>query len=600
LVDASLIGGLEPKLGDRHLGAITVLGFPNATRPGLLDDLNHLRLPYRWTTRFVPLDHTEANRTLTRLRRQWFAKRKSVYAVLREVMFNEPTPLLDSDADNKASDADLALQELGTDQIAFGYVTTTIVMQASSDAELDERLRAVERAVNGRGFTTIRETINAVEAWFGSLPGHVYANVRQPLVHTLNLCHLVPLSAVWAGQARDDHLDGPPLFLADTSGATPFRFSLHIGDVGHLLIVGPTGAGKSVLLAFMALQFRRYPGARIFVFDKGNSARAAILGLGGQHHVLGIGGPLCFQPLQDIDQPAERSWAAEWLAGLLTHEHVAVTPELKETLWSALGNLASAPRTQRTLTGLSALLQSNTLKSALHPYTLEGPLGSLLDANEERLSFSAAQCFEMEALMNEGGAVVPVLTFLFHRLEAQFDGSPALLILDEAWLFLDNPLFAGRIRDWLKTLRKKNVSVIFATQSLADIADSTIAPAIIESCLQRIFLPNERAIEPQSRAAYLKFGLNDRQVELIAHAQPKREYYLQSARGNRLFELALGPVALAFCGASQPSDQALIDQTLKEVGASQLAESWLRAKDLLWAAEAVADHHQHLLQEVAS
>ena len=589
LADTPLAGGLEPMLGEHHLRTVTVLGFPNTTRPGLLDDLNHLGFPYRWVTRFIPLDKTAANSALTRMRRQWFAKRKSIGVLLREVLYNEPAPLLDSDADNKAVDADAALQELGGDHVSFGYLTATVTVWDESRAQAAEKVRAVERVINARGFTTIRETVNAVEAWLGSLPGHVYANVRQPLVHTLNLAHLVPLSAVWAGPAWNDHLDGPPLLLAETGGTTPFRFSTHVGDVGHMLVVGPTGAGKSVLLALMALQFRRYAGAQVYVFDKGGSARAAVLAMSGRHHALGIGGALAFQPLRHIDDPVVRSWAAEWIAGLLAHEKVVLTPEVKEVVWSALGNLASAPPAERTITGLSVVLQSNALRSALAPYTLEGSYGALLDAEADALALADVQCFEMEALMQEAGAVLPVLTYLFHRLEARFDGRPTLLVLDEAWLFLDNPLFAGRIRDWLKTLRKKNVAIVFATQSLADIADSSIAPALIESCPQRIFLPNDRALEPQSRDAYERFGLNARQVELISAAQPKRDYYLQSWRGNRLFELGLGPVALAFCAASQPSDQALVDRVLAEAGSERFAEAWLLARDLDWAADLLCD-----------
>jgi len=589
LADTPLAGGLEPMLGEHHLRTVTVLGFPNTTRPGLLDDLNHLGFPYRWVTRFIPLDKTAANSALTRMRRQWFAKRKSIGVLLREVLYNEPAPLLDSDADNKAVDADAALQELGGDHVSFGYLTATVTVWDESRAQAAEKVRAVERVINARGFTTIRETVNAVEAWLGSLPGHVYANVRQPLVHTLNLAHLVPLSAVWAGPAWNDHLDGPPLLLAETGGTTPFRFSTHVGDVGHMLVVGPTGAGKSVLLALMALQFRRYAGAQVYVFDKGGSARAAVLAMSGRHHALGIGGALAFQPLRHIDDPVVRSWAAEWIAGLLAHEKVVLTPEVKEVVWSELGNLASAPPAERTITGLSVVLQSNALRSALAPYTLEGSYGALLDAEADALALADVQCFEMEALMQEAGAVLPVLTYLFHRLEARFDGRPTLLVLDEAWLFLDNPLFAGRIRDWLKTLRKKNVAVVFATQSLADIADSSIAPALIESCPQRIFLPNDRALEPQSRDAYERFGLNARQVELISAAQPKRDYYLQSWRGNRLFELGLGPVALAFCAASQPSDQALVDRVLAEAGSERFAEAWLLARDLDWAADLLCD-----------
>ncbi|SMF81589.1 type IV secretion system protein VirB4 [Tistlia consotensis] len=590
LVDTPLTGGLEPMLGDRHLRTLTILGFPNATRPGILDALNHQDFAYRWVTRFLPLDKTAATKVLTRLRRQWFAKRKSITAILREVLTNEPAALVDSDADNKALDADAALQALGGDHVGFGYLTTTVTVWDEDREAAEEKVRAVERIVNGLGFTCIRETVNAVEAWLGSLPGQAYANVRQPLVHTLNLAHLMPLSAVWAGPARNTHLDGPPLLHSETSGSTPFRLSTHVGDVGHMLIVGPTGAGKSVFLSLIALQFRRYAGSQVTIFDKGNSARAAVLAMGGEHHALGaapddIMNALAFQPLRDIDDPATRSWAAEWIGALLAHERVIVTPEVKEAVWSALNNLAAAPAEERTLTGLSVLVQANALKAALQPYTLDGPFGRLLDAAEDRLALSDVQCFETEELMHEAGVVLPVLTYLFHRLEERFDGRPTLLILDEAWVYLDNPLFAARIREWLKVLRKKNVSVIFATQSLADVADSSIAPAIIESCPQRIFLPNDRAIEPQARAAYGRFGLNDRQIELIAQATPKRHYYLQSRRGNRLFDLGLGPVALALCGASDPACQTLIDSILAEHGPEAFAAEFLKARGLDWAAE---------------
>ena len=595
LADTPLAGGLEPMLGGQHLRTVTVLGFPSMSRPGILDALNHQDFGYRWVTRFVALDKAEATRALTKLRRQWFNKRKSVTAMLREVMYNQPVQLLDSDADNKVVDADLALQALGQDYVAFGYLTATITVADADAAAADEKVRSVERIVNGLGFTAMRERLNAVEAWLSSLPGQVYANVRQPLVHTLNLAHLMPLSSVWAGPSRNSHLDGPPLLFAQTSGSTPFRLSTHVGDVGHMLVVGPTGAGKSVLLSLLAMQFRRYPDARIYLFDKGWSARAAVLALGGAHHALGSGaegegeGALAFQPLRRIDEPAQRTWAADWLGALLEHEKVVVAPEVKDAVWSALGSLASAPAQERTLTGLSLLLQSNALKSALLPYTLEGPFGALLDAAEDRLALTQVQCFETETLMGQAGAVLPVLTYLFHRLEERFDGSPTLLVLDEAWLFLDNPLFAARIREWLKVLRKKNVAVVFATQSLADIADSSIAPAIIESCPQRIFLPNDRAVEPQQRAAYEKFGLNERQVELIARATPKRDYYLQSQRGNRLFDLGLGRIALAFCGASDPASQRRIDRLLAEHGPDNFARRWLEARGLDWAAAALAD-----------
>ena len=585
LADCPLVGGLAPTLGDHHLRVVSVRGFPTSTWPGILDDLNRLGFAYRWSTRFLCLDKAEAEKELGRLRRQWFAKRKNVLALLRETIFQQESPLVDTDANNKAADADAALQELGSDQVAFGYLTATVTVMDTDAGVADEKQRMVERVIQGRGFVTIPETLNAVDAWLSSIPGNAYANVRQPIVSTLNLAHLMPVSAVWAGPERNQHLDGPPLIVTRTDGATPFRLVTHIGDVGHTLVVGPTGMGKSVLLAMLAMQFRRYAGARIFAFDMGRSMRATILGLGGEHYDLGADGSIAFQPLARIDAEGYRTWAAEWVEGRLLHEGVSVGPEEKAAIWSALSSLAGAPPEQRTMTGLSVLLQSNALRQAVAPYVLGGAHGKLLDADHDRLGSDDVQGFEMEELMHSKAAVLAVLGYLFARFDERFDGAPSLLILDESWLFLDDPVFAARIRQWLKTLRKKNVSVIFATQSLADIKDSSIAPAIIESCASRIFLPNPQATEPQIRTIYEGFGLNNRQIEIVASAEPKRDYYYQSRLGNRLFDLDLGPIALAFAGASAPQDQRDIDRVLGDAGAPGFAAAWLRHRGLDWGAD---------------
>lgn len=592
VADQPLTGGLEPRLGDTHLRILTIVGFPTATTPGILDELNRLAFPYRWSTRAVLLDKADATKLLTKIRRQWFAKRKSIAAILKEVMTNEASVLVDTDAANKAADADLALQELGADYAGQAYVTATITVWDADPRIAAEKLRLVEKVIQGRDFTAMPETINAVDAWLGSLPGHVYANVRQPPLSTLNLAHMIPLSAVWAGPERDEHFAAPPLLFGKTEGSTPFRLSIHVGDVGHTLVVGPTGAGKSVLLALMALQFRRYDRAQVFAFDFGGSIRAAALAMGGDWHDLGGGltegadDSVSLQPLARIDGAAERAWAADWISAILSRESVAIAPEVKEHIWSALTSLASAPPAERTLTGLSVLLQSNDLKQALRPYCVGGPYGRLLDAEAEHLGEATVQAFETDGLIGTGAAPA-VLAYLFHRIEDRLDGRATLIIIDEGWLALDDDGFAGQLREWLKTLRKKNASVIFATQSLSDIDGSAIAPAIIESCQTRILLPNERAVEPQITAIYRRFGLNDRQIEILARAMPKRDYYCQSRRGNRLFELGLSDVALALCAASSKSDQAAIASTVAEHGRDGFLTAWLLRHDLGWAAQLI-------------
>jgi type IV secretion system protein VirB4 len=193
----------------------------------------------------------------------------------------------------------------------------------------------------------------------------------------------------------------------------------------------------------------------------------------------------------------------------------------------------------------------------------------------------------MEELLPHANPARAVLTYLFHRVEHRLDGAPTLICLDEAWVLLDDPVFGPKVREWLKTLRRRNASVVFATQSLADVIESKVAPAVIESCLARIFLPNARAVEPQSRDAYQRLGLNDRQIETVARAEPKREYYFQSRAGNRLFELGLGPVTLAFCGVSQAEDLARLDAVLESAGSEEFAAAWLIDQGLDWAAELV-------------
>jgi len=585
--DTDFIGGLKPKLGRRHLAIISVRAYLTETEPGLLDALNRLAMSYRWVMRFLPLDREEARREIEKIRKRWFSKRKGLMTLLREALFREESALFDNDASSQADDADAALQELGADAVAAGYATLTVTLAEESEEALKQSVARIQQVTDGMGFVTEVEGVNAVEAWLGSLPGQAYADARRPIILSPSLAHLLPLSAVWAGPERNAHLSAPPLMLTATDGATPFRLSTHVGDVGHTLIVGPTGAGKSVLLATLAAQWLRYENAQVFIFDKERSARATVLGLCGDFFDLGEEGALGLKPLEAVDDPAERAWALEWIEGLLAGAHIAVTPELKRELWRVLELLGERAREDRTLTLYAALLQDASARAGLLPFTHAGPLGRILDHDCTTLAEGRVQAFEMNELMRKGEAAGAVLAALFHVLEARFDGRPTLLILDEAWLFLRDAFFAAQIQEWLKTLRKRNVAVMFASQELADVEASPIASTIIEACLTRIYLANDRAREPRSRAFYEALGLNSRQIDLIASATPKRDYYLVNRDGARLFELGLGPAALAFVSASKPADHSAIDEVSASAPGRAFAPAWLEARGQTAAAEAV-------------
>ena len=266
----------------------------------------------------MPLDKLDAQNETKAVRRKSFANRKSLFQMIQEGVTGQESVLLDSDAVNKSMDADAAYQAVSDDLVSYGFFTATVSVLDDDASRAEKKMREVEKAINSRGFTTIAETTNAVDAWLGSLPGHTRGNVRRPLLSSLNLSHLFPLSAVWAGPDTNKHLSGPPLIYTQTKGNTPYRFDLYVRDVGHTAVIGPTGAGKSVLLAMIATQWGRYHGSEVKFFDKDGSIRTLTAGVGGTFYDLvnEEDSDLSFQPLANIDDDHERTWATGWLRRL--------------------------------------------------------------------------------------------------------------------------------------------------------------------------------------------------------------------------------------------------------------------------------------------
>ncbi len=582
--------GFEPAVGDRHLLAIAMADFPARSFPGILDFLSRLPVEYRWSNRFIYLDPRQADKVLNSYRSKWAQKRKSLMNVVRENAGGQATHI-NLDADTMTADAIEALAENASGAVRFGYYTSVILLSDTDPQRLRAIGREVVKVINNNRFTARIEDVNAVEAYLGSLPGNTYANVRRPLLNTLNLSHLLPFTAVWAGP---EHTPCPfypanssPLLYAKTDGATPFRLCLHAGDLGHTAMVGPTGTGKSTLLGTLVAQQFRYPNAQVFVFDKGYSMLPLVWAAGGQHYdIAGEHGELAFCPLGRVNEASEQVWAAQWLEQLCALQGVVMTPATRAEIYRAVVHLGQSTTQayQRTLTNLLVVLQDQVLRDALQPYTLRGMAGSLLDAETDSLGVDPFQVFEMGHLMNKGDPLVlPVLTYLFHRLEQRFNGQPTLLVLDEAWILLGHPAFKARIREWLKVLRKANVAVVFATQSLTDLTRSGIADVIFESCPTKILLPNPEAMTDNSRPLYESIGLNARQIEILSRAIPKRQYYQIHPDGKRLFELGLSAPELAFVGASGKEDIARVRELRTQQGDAWPA-AWLRERGQFEAA----------------
>ncbi|MGQ0555537.1 MAG: VirB4 family type IV secretion/conjugal transfer ATPase [Nitrospiraceae bacterium] len=600
----AVIGGQElwtgviPKIGRQYMQVVAIEGFPLDSTPGILTSLGELPIEYRWSSRFIFMEPHEAVRELTRYRRKW---KQKVRGFLDQIT-NSQTGPLDQDAMAMVADAEAAIGEVNSGLIGMGYYTSVVVLMDEDRSEVERSARRIEKVMHQLGFAARIETLNTMDAFLGSLPGHGVENVRRPPLNTMNLADLIPTSTIWTGSATAPcpmyPPNAPPLMQCVTHGATPFRLNLHVRDVGHTLMLGPTGSGKSTHLGMLAAQLRRYEGMSVYVFDKGQSMyplavaiRAHTNGRSGLHFtVAGDANELAFCPLQFLETKGDRAWALEWIETMLALNGVKTTPiqrnAIAETVMALHANALSHDHNNgltqppASLSDFVNMVQDEEIREALKQYTVSGALGHLLDAERDGLALADFTVFEIEELMGLGDKyALPTILYLFRRIERSLRGQPSAIIVDEAWLMLGHPVIREKIREWLKVLRKANCLVLLATQSLTDAANSRILDVIVESTATKIFLPNVFARDEDTSALYRRMGLNSRQIEILATAVPKRQYYYSSEYGHRLYDLALGPLALAFVGASDKESIAEI-RALESKYGEAWTDEWLASRGL--------------------
>ena len=568
-----LRGGYLPRIGNKHIYVISLLGYLNSeTLPGLLQEIGTYPLVYRWSNRFIALSHQSADLEIKRIERNWHNKAKGLVGLIKETLFNTPSKL-NQDALLMMEQSQEARAYNSSQSVRFGYLTSCIVLMHEESAILQEASKNISSYIEQVGFSTLKETANSLDAWRGSLPGHGSCQARRLLMGSTNAAHCLPFHHIWTGRqaaAKESLLpkDAPPVFYGVTLGQTPFRYHMDIQDVGHQIILGPTGAGKSTFLDLLIAQFLRYQGAQLFIFDKDFSHCALTHALGGNHYNIGQD-TNSFSPLQDLATPLEQMRAQEFVENLCLLQNIPLVPEARTAIHQALQAMRLDLEC-RSLSVLVNLIQHEGVRQALNYYTQAGQM-SLLDGQKDTLKTGTLQTFEMNTLLSlKPENYVPVLLTLFDQIESHLEKNaarhPTLIILEEAWLYLTHPIFESKIRDWLKTLRKKNARVVLATQSLSDLYDPTtktltqVTATLLESCPTKVYLPNLK-MDLEAKALYQKMGLNERQIDIIGRlAIPKHHYYVTTPEGSRLIHLGLShtPLARAFIGLSKEKSDQLI------------------------------------------
>lgn len=589
-----LENSIPMKLGEYYIPIISITDFPQSTRPAIFDILNAAKVEYRWSTRFISLSKKEALQNIEKWIKRFYGAKKSA----KQLVFEEATKI-ESGLENQGAlslqaDAQNAQEECMTDIHGFGYYTSTLMVWDKNVERALDKARYIENLISSTGFMSIIEEANAFQAFLSMMPGNITSNVRQPLISTGNLSHIIPLSSIWEGMISNDHTkeitgQDAPLIAASTIYGTPFFFNLNVKDVGHTFIFGPTGAGKSTLLNLIEAQFKKYPESNIIILDKDKSARGITMAAGGIYVEPGSD-DISFQPLRDLESTVDILWAAEFIEMLLIEQHVTVLPEMKKSIREALNLMKDKDLNSRTLTTFNQYViytnpqtGINDIQVGISPYIKGGQYGDIFDADSTSMPLSKWTMIEMGSLMKlSSQAVAPALMFIFKYLENIWEGKHnelTLLVMDEAWIFLQNPIFQKRIESWLLTLRKKNVFCVFATQNVASAKKSDIAEILVQQCLTKVYLADESALSPPQKEGYRFFGLQDFEIEAISHAVMKRDYYYKSPLGSRMFQLDLDNVQLALL----TPDHAFLDKLEEKYGKNcekELAKEILEHKNI--------------------
>jgi type IV secretion system protein VirB4 len=584
------VGGHEPMIDDNYIGVVTLTQFPSESYAGILNVLSTLPFEYRFSSRFLFYDPIDALGIVEEYQGKYLGMKYSIGQMIMGAFGKDPR--LNPDAANrsvltKIEETKTAQEAIELGQVNYGYATLVVVVLDKDKNGCQRKMEYIRDLLNNNWFPCIIEKMNCIEAFLGSLPGEILKNIRKPFINTQNLADMLPLTDVWTGSEYNPcpyyPKKSPPLFYAATKGTTPFRFNVHVGDVGHTLILGPTGSGKSVLLSHIANSALRYEGAQIYIFDKGYSQYVLTHAVGGEFYdIMNDHEGLSFCPLSRLEDLNEQKWACGWLERIVALQGINVDPATRSAIETAVRDTAKSP--SKTLSDFYLNLQHDELKEALKPFVQikDGYMASLLDAKEDGFKKGRFQTFEISNLMGlDNRLSTPVLLYLFHKIQGSLDGRPTFIIIDEGWLIMLHETFMTYWIEFLRTIRKHNACVLLATQSLSDIVNSPYVNFINESCFTKVFLPNPAAREADNRKFYEAFGLNERQIDIISEAARKKHYYVTARDvGYRLIDLGLGNLELAFYGAgTSPQERQMVQELKRDYGNNWVAK-WLETKGL--------------------
>lgn len=498
------IESLGPE-GRRYAGMLSILEYGPTTHAGMFDGF--LQMPFAFV---MTQSFSFSNRTVA-INKMQLQQNRMIQAGDKAV--------------SQIAEISQALDMAMSGDIGFGEHHFSLLCIEEDLESLENTLSNAAVELSNTGAQPVRERVNLEPSYWGQLPGNLDYIVRKSVINTLNMSCFASLHNYPEGKISGNHW-GEYVTIMDTTSGTPFYFNFHVRDVGHTLIIGPTGAGKTVLMNFLCAQAQKFK-PRMFFFDKDRGAEIFIRALGGVYTLIDPSSRCNFNPLLLDDNGENRTFIMEWLKILVTSNGETISAEDTKILNQALEGNFRLDKKDRKLSNIVPFLGIDgpgTLAGRIAMWHGRGSHAKIFDNDSDDIDLNSARIFgfEMAELLKDPVSLAPVLLYIFHRINISLDGSNTMIVLDEAWALIDNPIFAPKIKDWLKVLRKLNTFVIFATQSVEDAAKSRISDTLIQQTATQIFLPNLKATDIYRSA----FMLSRREFELIKTTDPSSRYFL--------------------------------------------------------------------------
>lgn len=438
----------------------------------------------------------------------------------------------------------LAMDKLQSNEFVLGEHALQLTVFGPSIKALNENMSVARSVLSEGGMVTAREDLALEAAYWAQLPGNFAMRPRPALITSRNMAGLSPFHTYPVGRRSGNHW-GEAVCLLKTASRSPYYFNFHVADIGHTLIIGPTGSGKTVLQNFLLSQAEKL-GTRQFFIDKDRGAEIYIRAAGGTYLALQNGRPTGFAPLKALDLgPRSRSWIAKWLRLLVTDPGQVLSAQDEEALDASLRALERIPQEERSLSALRSMLPTTSLEGIgprLDRWVAGAELGWVFDNDVDELSLDARLAgFDMTDFLENDTIRPAVMSYLFERIDMVIDGRPAIIDIDEFWKALGDPAFTAFAQDGLKTYRKRNAMMLFGTQSPVDALRSPISHTIIEQCATKILLPNPAA----QREQYMEgLSLTETEFNLIkTELSPEsRRFLIKQGHNSVVAELDLGPL----------------------------------------------------------